>query len=553
MGGPFVGGPLFGAVLAVATVLSCGAVLALTSTSASASDPGSFQPATASEAATDVTPVALAPLEPQAAGSIVFQAARCVSFGDIPGNLLVNPALDDTGGAYLGWGPAAEEPVQPIDVASGPCRPLDGIRFRTSASAAGADLSPRSAGYVPPGSEDGRTTTIVTGRTGDAGPATLRIPLTDVVPAQRFALTAGGLWVSALDVPGRFGNLRCHYDRYNADNLEVLRSTGSATLTCVLYVVMADGAGKGTSDRVGDGAGDGAGNGAAPPSIGAPQPAPSGSATPPVLSAPATPPQADSDLPAPPAPVPVPVPVLAPTPATDRPGVAAVDDPGARGDEVAAAAPEGRVTRGSSGGERAPDADDERAAPGPATLAVRVEVGGVTRGAMPAGAGRVQTAWLVPIRVRYSCGDSPPVVLEVRPDQVPGFVIEGPPVVVRPSDRCTIVALEDGRGLGAALDGSVQIRVGNSVVAPGMETVVRPALGRSEVQRVLFNFGPATPRDRAVDDAPGRDGTAGVAAPATAAAPARAVHRLTPIAGMSLASVFLVGLLLSVLAARRPL
>ena len=82
-------------------------------------------------------------------------------------------------------------------------------------------------------------TGVIEGVTGRDGAGTLAADLSQLAEAQRSSLVDGiGLWVAASGFEGRFANLRCHNDRYNADNLEVIRATPQdGLLACVLYVI----------------------------------------------------------------------------------------------------------------------------------------------------------------------------------------------------------------------------------------------------------------------------------------------------------------------------
>ncbi len=525
-------------------------------------------------------------MDPQAAAqTIVLQAVRCDSFGAIPGNIKVDPALDDTDGGYRQWAPADGRPVSPVTFDAGQaCQPVDGVRFRLSASPGGLTLSGRAAGFVPPGGEDGTTTALLAGATGRDGAGTLRSSVAALNDAQREALSVDGLWVAALDLPARFGNLRCGFDRYNADNLEVLRSVGPTTLACVLYLV-------------------GAGSPGAPTVTVAPTPPPADrSATPPsgridVPSAAPTPLSPTPLTPAPPtaptpagptptAPIPTAPTSTAPTPPTGA--VVPLGDGSGTGDDAAlvpvpvadattAVRPSGPVAdangaapvvprsaaadraegRGaaSSGGRSIDEADRESALAGWSTLSVVVEVGGVTKGAATARPGRVLSPWRAPIRVSYACGGRPGVEVEITPEKAPGYVVTGPSIGALPAEQCVIVPIADGLGDDGANGGSVVVTIGGRAVPTGTMATVAPAAGRDEVQRVLVSFSAAE-----VGTAGGADGSAGApltdGATTQAAGPvavAGSASRLSPLTVTSLAVVFTAGLVLSLLAARRPL
>ncbi len=106
----------------------------------------------------------------------------------------------------------------------------------------GIDQVPVSPATGPaPNSEPDPTTSTVAGVTGSDGDGRLVAPTAELSEAQQAALLNGsGLWVAASGFEDSFANLRCHADRYNADNLEVIRAGEADTsMVCVLYVVQA--------------------------------------------------------------------------------------------------------------------------------------------------------------------------------------------------------------------------------------------------------------------------------------------------------------------------
>lgn len=180
--------------------------------------------------------------------SLVFQALGCGSWAEVPGNFTPESPLDDTNGSYRGWGPidvAVVEPVDPGDP-GGTCHSVDGVRFRVSARPWGTDLAPAAsdpnkAANDPPAPTPDATTSTVSGATGADGEGQLVADSTELSSPQQTSLFNGsGLWVAATGFEGDFANLRCHQDRYNADNLEVIRATATdSSMVCVLYVIQA--------------------------------------------------------------------------------------------------------------------------------------------------------------------------------------------------------------------------------------------------------------------------------------------------------------------------
>ena len=176
--------------------------------------------------------------------TIVFQAVGCPSWNQVPANFTPANPRDDTEGQYRQWGPVDPATVGPLraDALPGGCQPLDGVRFGVSATPDGEGLRTPPDGKegsdVPPASDPG-VTGVIEGVTGRDGAGTLAADLSQLAEAQRSSLVDGiGLWVAASGFEGRFANLRCHNDRYNADNLEVIRATPQdGLLACVLYVI----------------------------------------------------------------------------------------------------------------------------------------------------------------------------------------------------------------------------------------------------------------------------------------------------------------------------
>ena len=178
---------------------------------------------------------------------LTFQAVRCDDWSSVPGNVTVSPLLDDTGGSYVGWGPAVDGVVATYQAADLPpgCTFADGISLRATSSEHGNTLVPIADIHQPPGAEDGSTTTRL-GETGTAGPGQLVVASAELTPPQQVALADdgpgdGGLWVAA-DLASqpdwRFANLRCHRDTYNADNREVVRpGPVEDAAACVLFAV----------------------------------------------------------------------------------------------------------------------------------------------------------------------------------------------------------------------------------------------------------------------------------------------------------------------------
>ena len=260
---------------------------------------------------------------------------------------------------------------------------------------------------MPVGQEDRAGTTVLANRTDASG--TMRVALAKLSGPQLAVLDRPewGVWVAALpDFPGRFANLHCHYDRYNADNLEVVRSfADEAELVCVLWLV------------------------------GAPTSAP-----PPVPAPEQSPPE--------------------PAPAAPEGSAAAVDG---------AAGPDERATRGRAGrsiptagrrpgpGGGSPVASLDPAGPAapvpeqalPAltgSFAVRVEVGGVTRGinaGRPVGS---ESSWKAPLRVRYGCGEVSRTV-DIVPPQPPGHTVLLDPIDLPGTANCELVTVNDGSHL----------------------------------------------------------------------------------------------------------
>ncbi|MFN0027817.1 MAG: hypothetical protein ACKV2O_11660 [Acidimicrobiales bacterium] len=228
---------------------------------------------------------------PVRSATLVFQAVSCTEWASVPGNFTPDVPVDDTAGLYRSWGPVDPALVAPVELnaQSADCRDLNGVQFRVSASAWGTDLeaaedlsadqfevhhgfdSGTGAGPEtvadagaepaadpapvvegdppsPPTSDVTSTltstlTSAVTGVTGADGEGLLVADAAELSVAQQTALRNGsGLWVAAAGFEGSFANLRCHADRYNADNLEVIRAGQSDTaLACVLYVVQTAG------------------------------------------------------------------------------------------------------------------------------------------------------------------------------------------------------------------------------------------------------------------------------------------------------------------------
>lgn len=175
-------------------------------------------------------------------GTLVLQAVGCSHWSAVPANDTPPDPLDDTAGHYVNWGPLDRQRVAPVAAhqLTG-CTPLDGVTFELSGTEFGN-------GLASPTTPDGRpvyapeATGPVGGATGDSGAGTLDVALASLSAPQRAALVDGtGLWVQATGFPGDFANLRCHEDRYNADNLEVIRveAGGPLVAACVLYAIVA--------------------------------------------------------------------------------------------------------------------------------------------------------------------------------------------------------------------------------------------------------------------------------------------------------------------------
>lgn len=200
---------------------------------------------------TDTTPASPAAPPPASgsasaglgSGSVVLQAVSCSRWSAVPANSTPSKPRDDTDGRYHDWGPLDPQRVEPLAVQQlAECLPLDGVSFELSGTEYGN-------GLAAPTTSDGRpvyapeATSAAGGATGDSGAGTLDVALTSLSDPQRAALVDGtGLWVQATGYPGEFANLRCHEDRYNADNLEVIRvaaGDGPLVAACVLYVIAA--------------------------------------------------------------------------------------------------------------------------------------------------------------------------------------------------------------------------------------------------------------------------------------------------------------------------
>ncbi|MEZ5260508.1 MAG: hypothetical protein R2755_01730 [Acidimicrobiales bacterium] len=174
-------------------------------------------------------------------GGVILQAVTCGRWSDVPANATQGMEEDDTGGLYTQWGPFDPQRVQPLALEHlVDCTPLDGVAFRLSGTEYGNGLkgvtNADGTPYYPP-----EATTVPPRLTGADGPGTLAVAPTELTAPQRSALTDGrGLWVQAAGFSGQFANLRCHEDRYNADNLEVIRllsGTPGPGAACVLYVI----------------------------------------------------------------------------------------------------------------------------------------------------------------------------------------------------------------------------------------------------------------------------------------------------------------------------
>ena len=232
-------------MLHVAAVGSIGALLGALSGASwvGATPPPSDAAVVAVDAATAVGTAEPATV-PDWQATIVFQAVGCPSWSQVPANFTPAYPRDDTEGQYRQWGPVDPATVGPLpaDALPGGCQPLDGVRFGVSATPDGEGLRIPPDGKkgpdVPPASDPG-VTGVIDGVTGRDGAGTLAADLSQLAEAQRSSLVDGmGLWVAASGFEGRFANLRCHNDRYNADNLEVIRATPQdGLLACVLYVI----------------------------------------------------------------------------------------------------------------------------------------------------------------------------------------------------------------------------------------------------------------------------------------------------------------------------
>jgi hypothetical protein len=445
-------------------------------------------------------------------GDLVLQAVACESFAAVPGNVRVDADLDETRGAYLGWGEELDGPVTARSSATLPdgCQFVAGVGFRLTADQDGRALTPRSGGdFVPVGEEDGAETTVLASRTDASG--TLVVPLATLSAPQRAVLVAGGtagLWVAALpDFPGQFANLHCYFDRYNADNLEVVRSfADEAMLPCVLWLV-------------------GASTSAAPPVPAAEPPAPE--------PTPSTP-----EGPAPPSTPP-------PVPTTEPPA-----------DEPAGPSTPPSVGPGPGGGPPIASLDPTGpSAPAPeqavpaltGSFAVRVEVGGVTRGIdvdRPVGS---ESSWQAPLRVRYGCGDVARTY-DIVPPRAPGYAVVLDAIELPAAGAsCEIVTVDDGsRGR------APELTLGRERIVMGASRTVEVPAGEDTVVTLIVNYAGTlvgvverpVPATTTTTETP----EAALAAPAPDAG-----SQLTPVVGAALGTVFVLGLVLSVLAARRPL
>jgi hypothetical protein len=303
--------------------------------------------------------------------------------------------------------------------------------------------------------------------------------------------------VSAVNPRGTFANLRCHIDRNNPDNLEVVHSyVPGETLACVLYVV------------------------GAPTSLPPPDPAP----------------------PAPP----VAATTVVPTP--DDGAVAPQPEPvGSTTTTAQASTTTSSVPSSTTAAAPAPPAD-EQALPALGSFAVRVEVGGVTRGVAPGRVVGAESSWQAPLRVEYHCGNTSRSI-SVDPPQPPGFVALLPAIAVPAGGgSCVVVATDTGsRGQLS------ELTIDREPVAPGVAKAVTVAAGEQAVVTVIVHYDGTALGALERGAAPTTsEPDAAVAEAAAPAVPAPG-SQLTPVVGFTLGAVFVVGLALSILAARRPL
>lgn len=500
--------------------------------------------------------------------SLVLQAVACASWDAVPANFTPEAPLDDTFGRYRLWGPPDPQLVQPVSqgaVGDG-CHLVDGVAFRLSGTPYGNGLSltqrdGEPSPYPP------EATTLLAGVTGRDGAGTLHAGADQLTEPQRRALVDGvGLWVAANWMPGEFANLRCHDDRYNADNLEVLRADAAdRRVACVLYMIEA-----------------------APVPTASPGPAATPDATPqpPLLPSPSSDPTTP-DV-APPAPVTVAVvpatPVIATitgaadlTPIVAPPAGAVPQDPGPAAPIEAAAAAAALAEAGdpaptvpsivapstvaSATGDGIDVSADrgvnaggaERTAlpsPAPATpsdplaLALRSELT-VSLQVRKVGLGPLASTWGADgVVVAYRCGDEQPKKLKLAR-------LNDEPARSRPLDMAggalCEVAVEGP--LAAGDEPAPRIVIDGASVAAG-ETVtlsVQPG-GRRHVAVVVelpsAGLGPA----EVTSDGPTTDTSLVAAGPV-----ATGGSQLTATAAAGLGVLFLAGLGLSVVAARRPL
>jgi hypothetical protein len=433
---------------------------------------------------------------------LTLQAVGCQSFDQVPANGHVDDDLDETAGRYHQWGPVAEGTVRPLSAADLPagCHFVEGVGFRVTASEHGGDLSPRYPNFVRPGMEDGRRTSRLPGATDAAG--TLAVTVGSLSHEQQVAAgPAGtGLWVSSIGAPGEFANLRCHLDRYNSDNLEVVRSYSSdPVLACVLYVV--------------------------------------GAPTTPAAPSPTSPP--------PPAPPPTEAPPAGPD--ADEGVDQLVDGPPSTTPPAPTTVPTAPPAAPATTTTTQPPASDELALPALGSLVVRIEVGGVTRGVDTDRSVGSESPWRRALRVTSTCGAETGSI-DVVPPRAPGFSATlGPLTVPAAGATCQVTADDVG-----TLGGSAEVTIDREHAVPGVPKSVIVDRGQQVEVTVTVHYdgNPLGELERGTAPPRQEEPPSEVAAPP---AEAPASSQLTPVISVTLGAVFVIGLALSILAARRPL
>ncbi len=438
--------------------------------------------------------------------AVSFVALACDSFSRVPASIRVAPTLDETGGGYLSWGPAAGGVVaDPTAVELAGCRPVDGVQFRLSAVSNGAALATSSPTRVGAGAEDGELTTR-SRSTGESGPGRLGVAADELTPAQQRAIgdesAAGGLWVSADGLPGSFAGLRCHRDQSNGDNLEVLRvGKVDGDVFCVAYAV----------ESIPLAA-------VPPPAAPVAVPLPPSSPVVPVAVLPALPPAPAAPL----APVvaetpPVAVlpPVLPPAAVVETTPLLATPAPVAALPPPALPAVSPATIIGlvpSTPPRKVVPSPEEEVALGPASapmMEIVVEVGGVTRGARSVKVASARTPWIRPVEVDLRCPGERPRILDVEVGSVPGAQVSvGPLPMGRGEDACLIGLAEDGVDGTAGL---VRVQWGDKVLSEGQYTRIEPEGAGTQTLRVQVTYGSAAESAEseaalgpAIDDSPKR-------------------------------------------------